>query len=231
MAFSAPCSTTPNLLAELALAGYMSLDTWSRCRPAAGEEESRPRPNEVVAFAHYVRAGLGFPASMFLRGVLFYYGISLHHLAPNTITTLAVFAAFCEGWLGLRPDLNILTRYFRGNVAAGECPWGSGSFFLQLRGTSRPFIAIPRPLLDPEWRRQWFYVDVAGYPEMPPYSSVVVASNDRFDWGPSAQIWEKYRPAEERIDLLRDAGLCGIRVLLEVYARRIAPLAVRSRGM
>jgi hypothetical protein len=151
-ASTAACTTTAIKLNELVADGYMSVETRAHCQCVYGEAEPCPRANEVVAFYHYFRASFDFPARPFLRGVLFHYRICLHHLAPNAITVLAVFAAFCEAWLGIWPDLNILTRYFRGNASGGAYPWGSGSFFLTLRvcvwGEGSPLHSYPAHLLE-----------------------------------------------------------------------------------
>jgi hypothetical protein len=233
MASSAVCDMTNTKLDELVKEGSMSQDTRKRCRAVRGEAEPRPRPGEVVAFVHYFRAGLDFPVSPFLHGVLFNYRISLHHLAPNAVTALATFAAFCEGWLGIWPDLNIFLHYFRGVATSnrGDCPWGSGSLYLQLRGADRPFISIPRISSNSGWRKGWFYVDTRGLPEMPAFTSAAVEPSDRLAWGTEKKMWRKYAAAAARIDQLRTRGLIGLRVIAEFIQRRIAPLAVRSRGM
>jgi hypothetical protein len=41
------------------------------------------------------------PASRFMRALLHYYGVELHNLNPNSIAQAAIFAAVCEGFLGI----------------------------------------------------------------------------------------------------------------------------------
>jgi hypothetical protein len=69
--------------------------------------ESHPFPHgdEQVCFVPFLLHGLGFPIHPFLRGLLEFYGIQLHHLTPNSILHIAEFVALCEMHLG--------TSYFR----------------------------------------------------------------------------------------------------------------------
>ena len=50
-----------------------------------------PNPNkdERVCFVSFLLRGLGFPINPFLRGLLEFYGIQLHHLTPNSILHIA----------------------------------------------------------------------------------------------------------------------------------------------
>jgi hypothetical protein len=43
------------------------------------------------------------PASRFMRAILHVYGVELHNLSPNSISQAAIFAAVCEGYLGIAP--------------------------------------------------------------------------------------------------------------------------------
>jgi len=38
-----------------------------------------------------------------MRALSFHYGVELQHFSPNAITVAAVFAAVCEGYLGMMP--------------------------------------------------------------------------------------------------------------------------------
>ena len=51
-----------------------------------GEEDlSSPPDGYVVSFAHFHERGFATPSNRFLRGLLRYYKIELHHLNPNGI--------------------------------------------------------------------------------------------------------------------------------------------------
>ena len=71
--------------------------------PAADHREATPPKGYVVSFAKFHRHGLGSPPSHFMRALCLHYGVELQHFSPNAITAVAVFAAVCEGYLGLMP--------------------------------------------------------------------------------------------------------------------------------
>jgi hypothetical protein len=54
--------------------------------------------------------GFGVPASPFMRALLHYYKVELHHLAPNSISQAAIFTAVCEGYLGMEPQRSTSPR-------------------------------------------------------------------------------------------------------------------------
>ena len=51
-------------------------------RCAKGEDQPYEGTNEVVLFRDFVERGLAIPASDFLRALLKFWGIQLHHLSP-----------------------------------------------------------------------------------------------------------------------------------------------------
>jgi hypothetical protein len=57
----------------------------------------------VVSFIYFHERGFGVPATTFMRVLLQYYRVELHHLAPNAIAQAAIFTAVCEGYLGMEP--------------------------------------------------------------------------------------------------------------------------------
>ena len=50
-----------------------------------GEPFPHVEGNESVVFLPYVLRGLGFPISNFFQGLLFHWGVQVHHLTPNSI--------------------------------------------------------------------------------------------------------------------------------------------------
>jgi hypothetical protein len=65
------------------------------------EVDPTPPPGYVVSFIPFHERGFGVPASRFMRALLHYYGVELHNFNPNSIAEAAIFAAVCEGFLGL----------------------------------------------------------------------------------------------------------------------------------
>jgi hypothetical protein len=58
------------------------------------------------------------PASRFMRALLHYYGVELHNLNPNSIAQAAIFAAVCEGFLGIDPHWDLWTHLFSAELFA-----------------------------------------------------------------------------------------------------------------
>jgi hypothetical protein len=50
---------------------------------------------------------------LFLLGLLYFYGLELHHLNPNSICHIAIFIHFCEGFLGIEPHWDLFRFLFR----------------------------------------------------------------------------------------------------------------------
>ena len=62
---------------------------------------STPPSGYVVSFIPFHERGFGVPASHFMLALLHYYGVELHNFNPNSIAQAAIFAAVCEGFLGI----------------------------------------------------------------------------------------------------------------------------------
>jgi hypothetical protein len=71
--------------------------------PPKDHREPTPPEGYVVSFITFHERGLGVPPSQFMRAIPHYYGVELHHLAPNSISQAAIFVAVCEGYLGIEP--------------------------------------------------------------------------------------------------------------------------------
>ena len=79
-------SVTEENIKKLREAGYLAADIAHRLLDA-GQIVPAPEPHERVVFlTHFVR-GLGFPLHPFVRGLMFYYGLDFHDLAPNSSST------------------------------------------------------------------------------------------------------------------------------------------------
>ena len=98
-------------ITKLQTAGYLVADIAHQL-PDAGQIIPTPRPHERVVFlAHFV-CGLGFPLHPFVRGLMFYYGLDFHDLAPNFVLDISAFIIVCEAFLRIRPHLGLWLRTF-----------------------------------------------------------------------------------------------------------------------
>ena len=59
--------------------------------PAEGQVIPTPRSGERVVFVSHFLRGLGFALNPFVRGLMFYYGLDFHDLAPNFTQHFGVY--------------------------------------------------------------------------------------------------------------------------------------------
>jgi hypothetical protein len=120
----------------------------------------------LLSFVSFHERGFGVPASRFMRALLHYYGVELHNLNPNSIAQAAIFAAVCEGFLGIDPHWDLWTHLFSAELFAlttGEkevrMVVRAGGCILQLR-QARAQQYIPAILVSSNkgWHRRWFYL-------------------------------------------------------------------------
>ena len=91
-------SVTAKDIAELREARYLVKEI-AHWLLAKGQVVPTPKPNERVVFLpHFVR-GLGFPLHPLVRGLMFYYGLDFHDLAPNSFLNISAFIVMCRACL------------------------------------------------------------------------------------------------------------------------------------
>jgi hypothetical protein len=101
-----PRSTATRLaLSELVTAGQLAANENGRpaawIDPQVTDREPNPPHRYIISFILFHERGFAAPASPFLRGLCFHYGVELHNFAPNVISQAATFVGVCEGLLGI----------------------------------------------------------------------------------------------------------------------------------
>ena len=104
-------SVTEGHIKKLRGAGYLSANIAHRL-PAARQIVPTPKPHERVVFLHHFLRGLGFPLHSLVCGLMFYYGLDFHDLAPNFILNISVFVIVCEAFLCIRPHFGLWLKTF-----------------------------------------------------------------------------------------------------------------------
>jgi hypothetical protein len=66
--------------------------------PAGVGREPNPPYGYVISFIRRHERGCTTPASRFMWGLCYHYGVDLHNFAPNAISQAATFIAVCEGF-------------------------------------------------------------------------------------------------------------------------------------
>jgi len=137
---------TERRLLELEREGLLRSDTslsrpeW--IAPVADHREPRPPTGYVVSFAKFHRHGLSAPLSRFMRALCHHYGVELQHFSTNAITVAAVFAAVCEGYLGMMPHLELWPHVYRGELFNAPT---------RTIGVRKPVRASGRTTVSPIW--------------------------------------------------------------------------------
>ena len=106
-------SITEGHIQKLRSAGYLSSDIAHRL-PDEGQLIPTPRPHERVVFLPHFLRRLGFPLHPFVRGLMFYYGLDFHDLAPNFILNISAFIVVCEAFLCIKPHCRCQNRRISG---------------------------------------------------------------------------------------------------------------------
>ena len=83
-------SVTEEDIKKLREARYLTAEISHRL-PARGQVVPTPEPNESFVFVSHFLRGLGLALDPFVRGLMFYYGLDFHDLAPNFILNISAF--------------------------------------------------------------------------------------------------------------------------------------------
>ena len=119
-------SVTEGQIKNLRKAGYLSNDIAHRL-PDEGQLISTTRPRERVVFLLHFLCRVGFPLHPFVRGLMFYYGLDFHDLAPNFILNILAFIVMCEAFLCIKPHFGLWLESFniKPKIVSGhQAEWG-----------------------------------------------------------------------------------------------------------
>jgi hypothetical protein len=120
----------------------------------------------VVSFVPHHERGFTAPASRFMCGLCYHYGVELHNFAPNAISQAATFIGVCEGFLGIPVNWDLWVHLFRmelHTVATAETPVRravcAGGLTFSVRDLCKEwYIPCMMTLNNAEWEKGWFYL-------------------------------------------------------------------------
>ena len=114
----------------------------------------------LLNFSLILNKDWGFRALISFSGLLYYYGIQLHHLTPNSFVHLSIFVHLCEAYMGIEPHFELFRHLFhlkpKPNSTRLDVVGGVG---IQLRqGMDKVYIPyrLSKKVID--WKPKWFYV-------------------------------------------------------------------------
>ncbi|KAK1660955.1 hypothetical protein QYE76_049114 [Lolium multiflorum] len=202
---------------------------------------TRPKPPKgfTVMFVAFLFRGLSLPAHEFLRSLLFFYGIQLWQLTPNSILHLSIFITVCEAFLGIDPHWGLWRKIFyvkRHNDSNGPPVVGGVGFVVR---QDVDYLDYPMKESAQGWRNKWFYLRdpaVSGQrPNLPPFEDKLVAKPKK--------SWQNALSPEERVIAdklfdqvvaLKNTGgltMCGTEVVSVFLQRRVQPLMSRPHQL
>ena len=150
-------SITEENIKKLREAGYLAADIAHRL-PDAGQIIPTPEPHERAVFLTHFLCGLGFPLHPFIRGLMFYYGLDFHDLAPNFILNISAFIVVCEAFLRIKPHSGLWLKTFnvKPKVVGGcqsECGGAMVGKMPNITGLEDSFVETIKG-----WQSGWFYI-------------------------------------------------------------------------
>src|SRR3954466_530297 len=223
---------------EMVAEGYLPATEGLAWRAApAGEVTPFPQVGEKVYLKAQLERGVSLPISYFFLSVLNHFKVQPHNLSPNSILMLSNFAALCEGYLGIRPRLDLFVYFFTVKREAGhsrEELRNCGTISFKIR-PGRRFPDIVGHKSWKNWQRTYFYgpdIPLAGqevtYPDF-----VYGAATEVSTWRSHASLpsdLDAYR-AIRRIKWFIETGLTGLDLAMCWFIRRIQPLQHRTKYM
>jgi hypothetical protein len=204
--------------------------------PPAVDREPNPSFGYVVSFVRFHERGFPAPASRFMRGLCYHYGVELHNFASNAISQAATFVGVCEGFLGIPANWDLWVHLFGAELHTLTTPEPKVRRAVRAGGVSISLWETRRELYIPctmtsnnaEWERGWFYLG-NDEPGLPPYTGKVLKEKDDSWWHGVSPSLRQDR-LESALLALKDlavAGLGAASVLANLHHRRIVPLMER----
>ena len=106
-----PSSVTEEDIKKLREARYLTVEVSHRL-PTRGQVVHTPEPNEDVMFISHFLRGLGITLDPFIRGLMFYYRLDFHDLAPDSFFHISAFIVICEAFLRITPHFGLWLKTF-----------------------------------------------------------------------------------------------------------------------
>ena len=109
--------------------------------------------------------GARFPIHPFLRGLLEFYGLQLHHLTPASVLHIAGFVALCELFLGVEAHFGLWKELFCLVPCSqkGSIYQVGGAEVWRIAGTG--YLSGTPKKASEDWPSEWFYIEDVPLPD------------------------------------------------------------------
>ncbi len=142
---------------KLREARYLTAEILHRL-PPRGQAVPTPEPNESVVFVSHFLRGLGLALDPFVRGLMFYYGLNFHDLAPDSFLHITTSIVVCEAFLRVTPHFGLWLKTFevKPKLDEGQHAARGGASIRKMTGAAWPKGSIPE--VSGLWQQEWFYI-------------------------------------------------------------------------
>jgi hypothetical protein len=155
--------------------------------------------------------------------------VQLHNFNPNSIVQATIFAAVCEGYLGVPPHWNLWLHLFKAKHFTKATESGgsrkmvrAGGCTLQVR-QEHLSLYIPAQLTSSNrgWQEGWSYLRNDNS-RLPLYTSRVMMERlTKWRWGIPSAEQPRMQPLLDSLKRLRDGGLTATGVVTAFHRRRV----------
>ena len=154
-----PSSVTEEDIKKLREARYLTAEVLHRL-PGRGQAVPSPEPNENVVFVSHFLRGLGLALDPFVGGLMFYYGLDFHDLAPDSFLHITTFIVVCEAFLRVTPHFGLWLKTFevKPKMIEGQHAACGGASICKMTGAPWPKGSIPE--VSELWQQERFYITV-----------------------------------------------------------------------
>mgnify|MGYP006267466429 FL=1 len=152
-----PSSVTEEDVKKLREARFLTGEIPHRL-PARGQVIPTPKPGESVVFVSHFLRGLGLALDPFVRGLMFYYGLDFHDLAPDSVLHISSFIVVCEAFLRITPHFGLWLKTFKvePKMIEGRHAECGGAVISKSVGAPWPEGSFQE--VSSLWQREWFYI-------------------------------------------------------------------------
>jgi hypothetical protein len=127
------------------------------------EDPGSPVPvgGYVVACVTFYEQGLGASSHRFLRYLLWFYGMELHHLTPSRILHITIFVTLCEAYMGIEPHFDLWNHFFCVRLLPSSgteaVVFGGVDIYVKYGHGFNPCFHLPMPgSMDGWWKVRFF---------------------------------------------------------------------------
>jgi hypothetical protein len=214
-----------NHLKSLVSEGLLQEKTLVNWRPSYREPFPMENVDEIITFLHFAERGLALPSCSFFRGLLYYYGLELHHLNPNSICHISIFIYYCEVFLGIEPHWDLFHFLFRIKpqpTSKNLSVVGGAGIQLRQRAGDK-YLTYKFPSNLPGWKNHWFYIENHA-PHLPTKSNRPPVIRGEWNLEPSGGEMDQVKELLDIIEAQKKKGVTGASVMFAFYKCRVQPI-------